>query len=170
MIKKKRYNKKFNIKYKKKLNIKLIKINLIKLIKLNFRVCSFILKKGKLSKASLFFDKILLILIKSLHKNPFIVLNKAIKNVSPLFLLKNKKFGKRIIVSPVFIISRFTRTSLGIKWIIEAALRRTGTGNFYDNLVLEIKEAFNNKGFAKKKLKNLNSLVIENRANIRFRW
>ena len=154
MIKKKRYNKKFNIKYKKKLNIKLIKINLIKLIKLNFSVC----------------DKILLILIKSLHKNPFIVLNKAIKNVSPLFLLKNKKFGKRIIVSPVFIISRFTRTSLGIKWIIEAALRRTGTGNFYDNLVLEIKEAFNNKGFAKKKLKNLNSLVIENRANIRFRW
>ena len=113
---------------KKKINKK----NIINLLKLNFRISGFILKKGKLSKANLFFDKILLLLIKSLKRNPFVVINKAIKNVSPLFLLKNKKYGKRVIINPIFIVSSFTRISLGVKWIIEAAFRRNG--NFYNNL------------------------------------
>jgi ribosomal protein S7 len=117
---------------KKKINRK----NIINLLKLNFRISGFILKKGKLSKASLILDNILLLLIKSSKINPFIVINKAIKNVSPLFLLKNKKYGKRVVINPIFIVSSFTRTSLGIKWIIEAAFRRTG--NFYNNLFLEI--------------------------------
>jgi len=149
---------------KKKINRK----NIINLLKLNFRISGFILKKGKLSKANLFFDKILLLLIKSLKRNPFVVINKAIKNVSPLFLLKNKKYGKRVIINPIFIVSSFTRISLGVKWIIEAAFRRTG--NFYNNLFLEIVDAFNNKGAAKKKQKDLNLLVVENRNNVRFRW
>ena len=158
------------MKKKNNKNIKSNKniINIINLIKLNFRISGFILKKGKLSKANFFFDKILLLLIKSLKINPFIVINQAIKNVSPLFLLKNKKYGKRVVINPIFIVSSFTRTSLGIKWIIEAAFRRTG--NFYNNLFLEILDAFNNKGVVKKKQKDLNLLVVENRSNVRFRW
>ena len=131
---------------KKKINKK----NIINLLKLNFRISGFILKKGKLKR------------------NPFVVINKAIKNVSPLFLLKNKKYGKRVIINPIFIVSSFTRISLGVKWIIEAAFRRNG--NFYNNLFLEIVDAFNNKGAAKKKQKDLNLLVVENRNNVKFRW
>ena len=85
-----------------------------------------------------------------------------------LFLINKKKIGKRIIIRPIFILSNFSRKSLGIKWIIEAALNRTGS--FYDNLALEILEAFHNKGSVKKKQKDLIGVVLENRSNLKYRW
>lgn len=138
------------------------------LINLNFRISRLILKKGKLSKVNFILDKVYLFLIKSTKKNPLVILNQAIKNVTPLFLLNNKKIGKRIIISPSFILSDFSRKSLGMKWIAEAALKRTG--NFYDNLLLEILEAFHNKGSAKKKQKDLNLVVLDNKSNLKYRW
>ena len=124
-----------------------------KKINLNFRISRLILKKGKLSKVNSILVKVYLFLIKSLKKNPLIILNIAVENIMPLFVINKKKIGKRIIIRPIFILSNFSRKSLGIKWIIEAALNRTGS--FYDNLALEILEAFHNKGSVKKKQKDL---------------
>ncbi len=139
-----------------------------KKINLNFRISRLILKKGKLSKVNSILVKVYLFLIKSLKKNPLIILNIAVENIMPLFVINKKKIGKRIIIRPIFILSNFSRKSLGIKWIIEAALNRTGS--FYDNLALEILEAFHNKGSVKKKQKDLIGVVLENRSNLKYRW
>lgn len=139
-----------------------------KLINLNFRINKLILKKGKLSKITLILDKVYLSLSRSLKDNPLVILNKAIENIMPLFLLNNKKIGKRIIISPSFILSDYSRKGIGIKWIIEAALKRSG--NFSDNLSLEILEAFNDRGSVKKRQKDLNLVVLTNKSNLKYRW
>jgi len=138
------------------------------LINLNFRINKLILKQGKLSKISLIIDKAYLLLVKSLKKSPLYILNKAVENIMPLFLLNNKKIGKRVIISPSFILSDYSRKAIGIKWIVEAALKRTGS--FHKNLALEILEAFHNRGSVKKRQRDLNSIVLENKSNLKYRW
>jgi len=138
------------------------------LVNLNFWINRLILKQGKLSKSSFIMDKIYFLLIKNFKEDPFIILNEAIENVSPVFLIKNKRIGKRVITQPFFIISDINRRFIGLKWLIKAALKRKG--DFYENFILEISDAFNNKGSVKKKLNDLNLNVIENRFNLKYRW
>jgi ribosomal protein S7 len=57
---------------------------------------------------------------------------------------------------------------LGLKWIIEAALFRPG--KFKENFINEILDALGNKGSVKKKQKDLNIIVLNNRSNLRYRW
>lgn len=138
------------------------------LINLSFRINKLILKKGKLSKINLILDKVYLLLSKSLKQNPLIILDEAISNIMPLFILNNKKIGKRVIISPKFILSDYSRKGIGIKWIVEAALKRKG--KFSNNLYLEILEAFNDKGSVKKRQKDLNLIVLTNKSNLKYRW
>ena len=139
------------------------------LINLSFRINRLILKNGKLSKISLLTDRIGLSLTKEVKKkNPLIIFYKAVENIMPFFLLKNKRIGKRIIISPSFILSIYYRQSLGIKWLIEAALNKKGC--FYDNFILEILEAYNNKGSVKRRQKDLNTVVLDNKSNLKYRW
>lgn len=138
------------------------------LINLNYRLNKLILKKGKLSKVSLLLDHIYLSLIKRTKKNAFTVLNQAVNNIMPIFLLKNKKIGKRVIIRPVFILSIYSRKFIGMKCIIETASEKTG--DFQENLIIGILEAFHNKGIVKKRQKDLNSIVLENRSNLKYRW
>lgn len=139
------------------------------LVNLNFRINRLILKNGKLSKINLILDRVYLALTpKFVKKNPLLIFHKAVSNVMPLFLVKHKKIGKRIIVTPSFIISNYFRQSLGIKWIVESALNRGGS--FYDNLILEVLEAYNEKGSVKKRQKDLNLLVLDNKSSLKFRW
>jgi small subunit ribosomal protein S7 len=86
----------------------------------------------------------------------------------PTFLLKNRRLGKRIILSPFFILSDFSRKSIGIKWLVEAALKRKGS--FYQSFIAEVMDAFNNKGSVKKRQVDLNLVVLENRSNLKYRW
>lgn len=138
------------------------------LINLNYQIKKLILKKGKQSKVNLLLDGVYLSLIKITKKNPFDVLNKAVENVMPIFLLNNKKIGKRVVISPFFILSNYSRKSLGMKWIVEATLKKTG--DFHDNFVAEVLEAFQNKGSVKRKQKDLNLVVLENKSNLKYRW
>jgi ribosomal protein S7 len=138
------------------------------LINLSFRINKLILKKGKLSKINLILDKVYLLLSKSLKQNPLIILDEAISNIMPLFILNNKKIGKRVIISPKFILLDYSRKGIGIKWIVEAALKRKG--KFSNNLYLEILEAFNDKGSVKKRQKDLNLVVLTNKSNLKYRW
>lgn len=138
------------------------------LINLNLWISRLILKKGKLSKASLIMDRIHFLLVKAVNEDSFIVLNQAIKNIKPFFLLKNKKIGKRIIISPFFILSDLSRQLIAIKWLIDSALKRKG--DFAENFVLEVLDAFNNKGSVKKKQVDLTLLVLKNKSNLKYRW
>lgn len=137
-------------------------------IYLNYYLNKIILKKGKLSKADSLLNKLYLLLIKELKEDSIKILNKAVVNIMPVFLLTKRKIGKRVIIKPLFILSPFIRRLIGLKWLVSSA--RTKPGNFLNNLYIEILEALHNKGSLKKKQQDLNSIVVENRANLRYRW
>jgi len=137
-------------------------------IYLNYYLNKIILKKGKLSKADSLLNKLYLLLIKELKEDSIKILNKAVVNIMPVFLLTKRKIGKRVIIKPLFILSPFIRRLIGLKWLVNSA--RIKSGNFLDNLYIEILEALHNKGGLKKKQQDLNSIVVENRANLRYRW
>lgn len=138
------------------------------LINLNFWVKKLILKKGKLTKVDFLVDKVHLGLVLLNGVDSLFILNEAIKNIMPVFLLKNRKIGKRVIISPFFILSDFSRKSIGIKWLVEAALKKKGS--FYQNFIAEVMDAFNNKGSVKKRQVDLNLVVLENKSNLKYRW
>jgi len=130
-----------------------------------------ILKEGKSLKINFIIDKFFLLLVKNTKKDPFFVINTAINNVEPLFLIKEVKIGKKrdkIFYIPYFIVSTYTRKRIALNWLVSFALKRKGL--FIDNLVLEFLDAFNNKGLVKQRLDSLNSKVLEHRSNLKFRW
>jgi ribosomal protein S7 len=144
-----------------------------KLNKLNLGswINKLILKKGKALKINFIVDKFLFLLVKNIKKDPFCVINEAIHNIQPLFLIKEVKMGKKRdknFYIPHFIVSTYIRKKIALNWLVTFALKRKGV--FVDNLVLEVLDAFNNKGLAKQKLDNLNSQVLEHRSNLKFRW
>lgn len=138
------------------------------LINFNYQVNKLLVKKGKSSKAGFIFEEVLLLLVKEIKKNPLNIMKTAVDNIMPIFLLKNKKIGKRVIIIPSFILSVSTRRALGLKWLIEASLKKRGS--FSKNLAFEILEAFHNRGVVKKRQKDLNLLVLENKSNLKYRW
>jgi len=130
-----------------------------------------ILKEGKSLKINFIIDKFFLLLVKNTKKDPFFVIDTAINNVEPLFLIKEVKIGKKrdkIFYIPYFIVSTYTRKRIALNWLVSFALKRKGL--FIDNLVLEFLDAFNNKGLVKQRLDSLNSKVLEHRSNLKFRW
>lgn len=137
-------------------------------VELNYYLNKIVLKKRKLFKSEGLLDDIYSSLLKRLKKEPFFIIDKAIKNVMPIFLLKNKKIGKRVISTPFFILSEHHRKLLGLKWIIEEALSKPG--KFKENFINETLDALDNKGSVKKKQKDLNIVVLNNRSNLRYRW
>lgn len=137
-------------------------------IKLDLLFRKTFLKKGEACQNNLLIDRAFLILVKDLKKNPMFILEKAVFNIMPFFVLKNKKIGKRSIVIPFFLLSEVKRKIVGIRWIIEAAVKRSG--NLSNNLALEISDAFYNRGSVKKKQKEFHLTFLKNRANMKFRW
>lgn len=138
------------------------------LITLNYRFSRLILKKGKLFKVDNLLDNVYLLLSKELGEEPINILNKAIYNIMPIFLLEQKKIGKKVVVRPFFISSDYLRESLGMKWIIDSALKKKG--DFVTNLYLEILDAFYDKGITKKKQQDIYEIVLNNKKNIKYRW
>ena len=113
-------------------------------------------------------DKVYFLLTKKTEKNAFKIINQAIINIKPIFLLTNKKIGKRVIIKPFLILSDYSRKSIGLKWILQTALKKKG--NLYENLYLEFLDAFYDKGIVKKRQLDLYETVLENRSNIKYRW
>lgn len=144
-----------------------------KLNKINFSswINKLILKKGKALKVSSIIDVLLLLLVKRSKKNPFFIINKAINNIAPSFIIKEVNIGKKrdkTFYIPVFIVSKHNRRRIALNWLISFALKKKGS--FVDNLALEFLDAFHNKGLVKQKLDLLNAQVLEHRSNLKFRW
>lgn len=141
-------------------------------IKKNFNIDSYfrkiILKKGKLSKVDSIMDFVLLEVAKKTRRDPLEVIEEAVINIMPVFLMKKQRIGQRVVMSPFFVLSIPSRKFIGFKWILESALSKKGS--FKKNLALEILEAYEDIGESKRKQRNLNQLVIENRSNLRYRW
>jgi len=125
-----------------------------------------LLKEGKQTKARSILIEIFTH-FKNLNENPFFLIEKAISNVKPFFIIKTVQKGKQHIVMPLPIISENKRISLAIKSLIANA-KKHSENSLSLNLIKELKDASLNKGFTKQQQQDLHEIVLLNRKKIQL--
>jgi ribosomal protein S7 len=100
-----------------------------------------------------------------LKKIPEEVLILSLENVGPLFSIKTKKKGKKILQIPNPIYSIEKRFSISSNWIIKNSSKHNSTF-FLQNFVNELLDSSDNQGFSKKQQQELNKLVVLNRSSL----
>jgi ribosomal protein S7 len=115
-------------------------------------------KSNKLLKQSV-------IKLTKLKKIPEEVLILSLENVGPLFLIKTKKKGKKVLQIPSPIYSIEKRFSISSNWIIKNSSKHNSTF-FLQNFVNELLDSSDNQGFSKKQQQELNKLVVLNRSSL----
>ena len=99
---------------------------------------------------------------------PLEVFLKAIDIVKPVVEVKSRRVGGATYQVPVEIRDA-RREALAMRWIIEAARKRSGHG-MADTLSAELLDAFNNTGTAFKKKEDTHKMAEANKAFAHFRW
>ena len=99
---------------------------------------------------------------------PLEVFLKALDNVKPVVEVKSRRVGGATYQVPVEIRDA-RREALAMRWIIEAARKRSGHG-MADTLPAELLDAFNNTGTAFKKKEDTHKMAEANKAFAHFRW
>lgn len=103
-----------------------------------------------------------------LKKEPLEILEKAIDNVGPKVELRSRRVGGANYQVPIPV-SKERKEALAIRWIIEAARNRKGTG-MSKSLVTEIIDAYNNSGEAVQRRQTVHKMAEANKAFAIFRW
>lgn len=101
-------------------------------------------------------------------KDPLEVLLKALDNVKPVVEVKSRRVGGATYQVPVEIRDA-RREALAMRWIIDAARKRSGHG-MADTLSAELLDAFNNTGTAFKKKEDTHKMAEANKAFAHYRW
>ena len=102
------------------------------------------------------------------EKDPLEVFLKAIENVKPMVEVKSRRVGGATYQVPMEI-RETRREALAMRWIIEAARKRSGHG-MADTLASELMDAYNNTGTAYKKREDVHRMAEANKAFAHFRW
>ena len=96
------------------------------------------------------------------------VFAEALDNVKPLVEVKSRRVGGATYQVPMEVRAD-RRQALAIRWIIEAARKRSGHG-MADTLSAELLDAFNNTGTAFKKKEDTHKMAEANKAFAHYRW
>ena len=125
------------------------------------------MRRGKKSTAvRLMYDALDMVKERS-GKEPMEVLDQALKNVGPSVEVKPRRVGGATYQVPMEVpVSR--RTTLAMRWIIDAATARTGK-SYSEKLANEILDASNNAGSAVKKREETHKMAEANRAFSHYR-
>lgn len=109
--------------------------------------------------------------LKEQKKDPLETFEKAIQNVGPKVEVKPRRVGGASYQVPAEVRSD-RRTSLAIRWLLEAARARSSKEyrTFEEKLLAEILDASQNLGGAIKKRDNVLRMAEANRAFAHFRW
>lgn len=139
----------------------------------NFLVAKFInnlMRSGKKTVAQKVFYNAFDILSKQ-NQNPLLIFETAIQNVGPKQEVKAKRVGGASYQIPMDVRPE-RRTSLAIRWIIEAARLRSNKDyhTFEEKLAAELLDASQNLGAAIKKRENVQRMADANRAFAHFRF
>lgn len=94
------------------------------------------------------------------------IFEQAIKNVSPLLIVRSKRVGGTNYQVPVQV-SGTKRQTLAMTWIKEACLKRKGKG-MSDKLADELLEASEKTGSAMKKKEDVHKMAESNKAFAHF--
>jgi small subunit ribosomal protein S7 len=101
------------------------------------------------------------------NQNPILILEKAIRNVSPRVQLKAKRMGGATYQVPT-LVSKFNSTNVAIRWVVEYSRKRTGKGMSL-KLANELLEAAKGLGNSIKKKEETHKMAEANKAFAQFR-
>jgi small subunit ribosomal protein S7 len=126
-----------------------------------------ILKKGKKLLSKKIVYKAFALLEVKTNQNALLLLEKAIRNISPRVQLKAKRIGGATYQVPT-LVSKFNSTNIAIRWIVEFSRKRTGKG-IPLKLANELLEASKGLGNSIKKKEETHKMAEANKAFAQFR-
>jgi small subunit ribosomal protein S7 len=100
-------------------------------------------------------------------QNPLVILEKAIRNISPRVQLKAKRIGGATYQVPT-LVSKFHSTNIAIRWIVEYARKKAGKGMGI-KLGNELLEGAKGLGNSIKKKEETHKMAEANKAFAQFR-
>jgi len=103
-----------------------------------------------------------------LSKEPIETLEQAIKNVTPLLMVKPRRVGGATYQVPLEVEPRRGQ-SLSMKWLVNSARARTGK-SMEEKLASELVDAIQGRGAAVKKHDDLHRMAEANKAFAHYRW
>jgi small subunit ribosomal protein S7 len=127
-----------------------------------------IMRKGKKSVAERIFYSALDLIKEKTSEDSLKIFQKAVENVKPKIEVRSRRIGGATYQIPIEV-PDFRATSLGIRWIIDAAKAR-GEKSMMERLCSEIIDAYNNKGAAIKKREDTHKMAEANKAFAHYRW
>ena len=127
-----------------------------------------ILKHGKKSLAQRIIYEALEIIQIRISTDPLEVLEKAVRNVTPLVEVKARRVGGSTYQVPMEI-RAYRGTNLALRWITLFAKKRSGK-NMPNKLANEILDAFNDSGSAVRKKEETHRMAEANKAFAHYRY
>lgn len=102
------------------------------------------------------------------NRDVLAVFNKAVSNTKPILEIRSRRVGGSTYQVPVEVRPN-RRTTLSMRWIIEAARKRSER-TMKERLAGELLDAANNKGNAIKKREDTHKMAEANKAFAHYRW
>jgi small subunit ribosomal protein S7 len=127
-----------------------------------------VLKSGKKSVAQKIVYKALEIISERSEENSILLLEKAVKNVTPQVEVKARRVGGSTYQVPIEI-RAYRGTNISLKWITEFAKARSGKGMAF-KLANEILDASKEGGGAIRKKEQTHKMAEANKAFAHFRY
>ena len=132
------------------------------------KLTNMIMVDGKKSVAEKIVYQALAILSKKNDGDALSLMDKALQNVSPSVEVKSRRVGGSNYQVPVEV-NQKRKQSLAMRWIIEAATKRSEK-SMKDKLAYELIDASENKGSAVKKREDVHKMAEANKAFAHYRW
>lgn len=126
-----------------------------------------LLKNGKKRLARRIVSKALEFIEFRTNENPILVLEKAIRNISPRVQLKAKRVGGATYQVPT-LVNKFRSTTTAVRWLVTFSRKRSGKGMSM-KLANEILDAAKGTGNAIKKKEETHKMAEANKAFAQFR-
>ena len=127
-----------------------------------------ILKHGKKSLAQKIIYNALDIIRERMSNNPLEILEKAVRNATPLVEVKARRVGGSTYQVPMEI-RAYRGTNLALRWITLFAKKRSGK-NMATKLANEILDAFNENGNTVRKREETHRMAEANKAFAHYRY
>jgi len=126
-----------------------------------------ILKSGKKRLAKRIVYKAFELIEFRTNQSPILILEKAIRNISPRVKLKAKRVGGATYQVPT-LLTKFRSTTIAVRWIVEFSRKRSGKGMSL-KLANELLEAAKGMGNAIKKKEETHKMAEANKAFAQFK-
>lgn len=132
------------------------------------RIISKIMLQGKKMVAERIVYKALESAALELKEEPIQILDRALKNATPLLKVKPRRVGGATYQIPVEVRPE-EGASLAVRWILGAARGRKGRP-MHERLAAELMDAAKGQGTAVKRREDTHRMAEANRAFVHYRW